>query len=88
MPTISMTYGIIVRIYTGASEHNPPHIHIYYQDSRASFNINTGELLDGILGKKQTRLVQAWIELHKEELQANWILAQKGEKPFSIDPLK
>lgn len=83
-----MFYGIIIRIYTGKSEHNPPHIHVYDQDSRASYNIETGELIEGMLGTKQSRLVQAWMELHKEELQANWILAQKGEMPFTIDPLK
>jgi hypothetical protein len=88
MPTISMFFGIIIRMYTGLSEHNPPHIHVYYQDSRACFSISTGELFEGIFGVRQTRLVQAWIELHKEELQANWILAKKGEKLFSIDPLK
>jgi hypothetical protein len=54
----------------------------------AHFDINTGELIDGTIPKKQTRLVQAWIEIHKEELQADWILANKGEKPFNIDPLK
>jgi len=37
---------------------------------------------------KQTRLIQAWIELHKEELMADWVLAQNGEKPFNIEPLK
>jgi len=33
-------------------------------------------------------LVSAWIILHKEELSANWELAQNGELPFKIDPLK
>lgn len=75
-------------MYTGLSEHNPPHFHVYYQDSRASFSIVTGELIDGLLGVRQIRLVQAWIELHKEELQANWMLARKGEKLVSIDPIK
>jgi hypothetical protein len=88
MPTISMFFGIIIRIYTGTKEHNPPHIHVYYQDERASFDINSGNLIDGKMPNKQTRLVQAWIELHREELLADWILAQKGEKPFNIEPLK
>lgn len=32
MPTISMFFGIIVRMYFGPKEHNPAHIHVYYQD--------------------------------------------------------
>ena len=30
MPTISMFYGIIVRMYFAPGEHNPPHFHVYY----------------------------------------------------------
>lgn len=41
----------------------------------------------GIFPKKQTRLVQAWIELHREELQADWDLAMNGEPLFKIKPL-
>jgi hypothetical protein len=88
MPTISMFLGIIIRMYTGTSEHNPPHIHVYYQDFRASFDIATGELKDGALSIRQTRLVQAWIEIHREELMADWALAKNGEQLFPIDPLK
>jgi hypothetical protein len=32
MPTISMFYGIVIRMYCAPSEHNPPHFHAYYQD--------------------------------------------------------
>nr|WP_218962695.1 DUF4160 domain-containing protein [Mesotoga sp. H07.pep.5.3] len=35
MPTISMFYGIMVRMYCSPGEHNPPHIHVYYQDDNA-----------------------------------------------------
>jgi hypothetical protein len=34
------------------------------------------------------KLVQAWIEIHKDELMADWELAIKGETIFKIDPLK
>jgi hypothetical protein len=32
--------------------------------------------------------VQAWVEIHREELLADWELAVSGEAPFSIDPLR
>jgi len=88
MPTISMFFGIIVRMYCGKAEHNPPHIHVYYQDYKATFDIRTAEKGDGDLPPRQTRLVVAWIELHREELIADWDLASQGETPFRIEPLR
>jgi len=88
MPTISMFFGIVVRMYCGKSEHNPPHVHVYYQDSKATFDIGTGNIIEGSLPPRQMRLVTAWIELHQEELDADWTLASQGEEPFKIDPLR
>lgn len=36
----------------------------------------------------KSKLVQAWVEIHKDELMADWELASKGETVFKIDPLK
>jgi hypothetical protein len=33
-------------------------------------------------------MVQVWIDLHREELLADWDLASEGVEPFRIDPLK
>jgi hypothetical protein len=88
MPTISMFFGIMIRMYLGAKEHSPPHIHVYYQDDLASFDIRTGERIHGNLPVKQMKLVSAWIEIHRDELLADWTLAQSGEELFKIDPLK
>jgi hypothetical protein len=88
MPTISMFYGILIRMYLGKKEHNPPHIHAIYQDSKAIFDIMTGEKTDGKLPPDKEKLVSAWIILHKDELLADWELAQNGETPYSIEPLK
>ncbi len=88
MPTLSMFFGIIIRMYYAPKEHNPPHIHVYYQDQTAVINILDGVLTEGKIPLKQLRLVNAWIEIHKEELIADWELCQNGEKPFSIEPLK
>ena len=87
MPTISMFYGIIIRMYCAPTEHNPPHFHAYYQDFKAIIDINTCELKEGSLPKKQLKLVLAWAELHQEDLLADWKLAMNGELPFKISPL-
>jgi hypothetical protein len=88
MPTISMFFGIIIRMYYAPKEHNPPHIHAYYQDTKATFKIDDGTIIEGQLPIRQFRLIQAWIEIHKDELIADWELCQNGEKPFQIEPLK
>jgi len=88
MPTISMFFGIIIRMYYAPGEHNPPHLHAYYQDFKATINIHDGELINGKLPSRQLRLILAWIEIHRDELLADWELCQNGEKPFQIEPLR
>ncbi|MDY0122967.1 DUF4160 domain-containing protein [Sulfurimonas sp.] len=88
MPTISMFYGIIIRMYCAPNEHNPPHIHAYYNEHKAIIDLNSCELTDGSLPNKQRKLVEAWTVLHQEELLADWNLAQNGELPYKIEPLK
>ena len=83
-----MFFGIIIRMYFAPKEHNPPHIHVYFNDFKAVINIINCEIMDGEIPARQSRLVLAWIEIHQEELMADWKLCQNGEKPFSIEPLK
>lgn len=88
MPTISMFYGIIIRMYCAPGEHSPPHFHAYYAEHKATFLIETLELQHGELPRRQMRLVQAWAEIHQEELRADWELAANGEEPHRIPPLQ
>jgi hypothetical protein len=89
MAIISMFYGIIVSMYyLDNKQHNLPHIHVKYQDEEAVISIIDGELLGGTIKVNKMKLVQAWIEIHKDELIADWELAIKGEAIFKIDPLK
>lgn len=89
MPTISMFYGIIVAIYyKDTGRHGMPHIHVRYQDSKASVSIEDGTVLAGDFPAKQLKMVVAWIEIHKDELMADWELAVAGEEPFRIAPLQ
>ena len=50
--------------------------------------IPDGAVLDGELKANKLKLVQAWIEIHQEELMADWQLAVEGQKVFAIDPLR
>lgn len=86
MPTISMFYGIIIRMYNNG-EHNSPHFHASYQGYNATFNFE-GEIEKGEMPNKQVKLIAAWAELHKDELAANWALAMEEQALYKIEPLK
>lgn len=89
MPILSMFYGIVVRMYVFDNKrHHLAHVHAEYSGSEAVFVIATGELLTGEMPSNKARLVQAWIEIHRDELLADWELAISGEEVFKIDPLK
>ncbi|MCX7192190.1 MAG: DUF4160 domain-containing protein [Proteobacteria bacterium] len=89
MLTISMFYGIIIRMYAlDTKQHHLPHIHVEYAEAEAVFQIPDGEILEGALPAKQNKLVQAWMALHADELMADWKLAAAGSTPYKIDPLR
>jgi hypothetical protein len=56
MPTISMFFGIIVRMYFAPGEHPPPHFHVYYNENKGIVDIRTCEFIEGNLPPRQTRL--------------------------------
>ena len=89
MAVISMFYGIIISLYFfDNKEHKKPHVHVRYQNEEAQISIPDGIVLSGKLKPAKLKLVQAWIEIHKEELMADWQLAVNGQEVFKIDPLK
>lgn len=89
MPTISMFYGIIVSMYFFDNRrHHQPHIHAWYQDDEVVVSIPGGEVLEGEIPASKMRLLLAWVEIHKEELVADWQLASKGQQPYKIEPLR
>ena len=89
MPTISMFYGILIQMYFyDDKQHRCPHVHAEYGEFHASIAIEDGSVLAGSLPGSKMKMVQAWIEIHKEDLLADWKLAIAGETVFKIDPLK
>ncbi len=89
MPTISMFYGILILMYFyDDKKHNTPHIHAEYAEFQATISIQDGSVLGGSLPAGKLKLVQAWIEIRKEDLLADWKLAVAGEPVFKIDPLR
>jgi hypothetical protein len=75
-------------MYYAPKEHNPPHIHVFYQGEESTFELKSGNLIEGKIPNNKQKLVEAWIELRREDLMADWELCQNGEQPFKIEGLK
>lgn len=84
MPEISRFYGIIIKMYFLASEHNPPHIHAIYNKNIAVIDIQNLEVIEGEIPKRALRLVKEWVFIHKNEIKDIWETQQFKK----IEPLK
>ena len=84
MPELSRFHGI--KIEMRYDDHNPPHFHAFYEGYRASVDLE-GNIMAGFLPTKQRRLVLAWLELHRDELNDNWYKAERHEELCVIQPL-
>jgi len=88
MPELSRFYGIIIRMFVEVGvPHHRPHFHAYYQDQVGIFSLQPIERIAGELPRRPRRLVEAWAELHQEELLADWQRLQAGQAPLPIAPL-
>jgi hypothetical protein len=89
MPAISMFYGVIIYMFFfDDKKHHRPHIHAHYGGHSAVIAIDDGKILQGSLPRNKMKLVQAWMEIHRDDLMANWALATEGQQLFKIDPLR
>ncbi|MDM7922657.1 MAG: DUF4160 domain-containing protein [Pyrinomonadaceae bacterium] len=89
MPVISMFYGVIVLMYyLDNRRHQMPHIHLKYGEEEAVVSLPDGNVIEGSIRANKLKLAQAWIEIHKDELMANWELAVNGQEVFKIEPLR
>ena len=89
MPEISRFFGIVIRMFAEpGAPHHRPHLHAYYQGQVGIFAIDTIELIGGELPARETRLVLAWTEIHRQALLDNWNALQAGRLPSKIEPLR
>jgi hypothetical protein len=69
------------------SPHHEPHLHAWYSGEQVVVDFD-GKVLGGSIQSSKMKLLLAWIEIHKEELVADWELLSKGEQFFKIAPLQ
>lgn len=90
VPVLSMFFGIIVRMYREqGGKHNLPHIHAEYSGQEVVVALD-GTILEGEkdFPKNKLKMLEVWMDIHHEDLEANWKLLSNGEQFFRIDPLK
>lgn len=85
MPIISRFFGII--IYMFWREHQPPHFHAKYGDDEVIVEIETGKVT-GYISQRVLNMVQEWRVLHKDEVIADWNLAEQNKPLKGIQPLE
>ena len=86
MPTISQFFGIVIRMYH--DDHPPPHFHAYYGEHAAKIEIETLRVQEGRLPRRALGLVLEWAAEHRDELSADWVLAENHEPLNPIAPLE
>ena len=86
MPTISVFYGIIIRMFY--DDHGRPHFHAEYAEHKASISIDTLEVLEGELPRRPLALVLEWAALYRAELREDWELCRTKKQPKKITPLE
>jgi hypothetical protein len=86
MPTISIFYGIVIRMFF--DDHGPPHFHAQYGEYKATIDIESVALAEGRLPRRGLELVLDWTELHQTELLHDWELCREHHVPRSIEPLQ
>ena len=88
MPIISSFYGILIYIYKEISgRHNTPHFHAKYAEYECVFDF-MGNVIEGELPRKQSKLVEAWTLLHTDELNAAWIAWNESGEIIKIEGLR
>ena len=88
MATLSMFYGIIVRMNKeDRAPHHKAHLHAWHAGKQAWFDVETGAKLAGEMDDDDEAMVRVWIKIHREELFANWKLLCEEGTFFKIEPL-
>jgi hypothetical protein len=86
MPTLSVFYGILIKMYF--DDHAPPHFHAEYGEHELLVGIAPIRVLQGHAPKRVLSMVLEWAALHQEELLADWQLCQTLRAPQPIPPLE
>ncbi len=86
MPSISVFFGIIIRMFY--RDHEPPHFHAEHQGIQGKFDFSGNMIAGAIESRTALRLIREWAALHRGELEQNWRLAKGGQPLRQVAPLE
>jgi len=69
-------------------DHAPPHFHAYYGKNEAVIELESMMLSEGLMPRRAMNLIIEWASNHRQELLANWNLAEQHQPLLPIDPLE
>lgn len=69
------------------SSHHVPRFHARYAEFEVSIDFE-GNVLEGRFPKNNLSVSQAWVFIHGEELEADWMLLRDGKAALHIEPLR
>jgi len=85
MPIISAFFGIVIRMHY--KEHEPAHFHAEYAGQQAKFAFDGGLIAGEIDSRRAVRRIRTWAQVHRAELEANWVKMKAGQPLEAIAPL-
>jgi integrase len=86
---ISAYYGIVIVLCQARSNALiAPFVFARCQGAEVAVSIADNQILSGVLPFAKQVLVHAWIEIHREELIANWETGRVSGDFFRVDPLR
>ncbi|ENO86393.1 DUF4160 domain-containing protein [Thauera linaloolentis] len=86
---ISAYYGIVIAFaMPRPGQGTTPFVLAMWQGLEAGFDIESNQIIFGELPRNKQMLVNAWIEIHREELIANWHVGRLSGEYFRLDPLR
>ena len=86
---ISAYYGIVIALRQSHEKAQiAPYVFARCQGAEAAVSIADNRILSGDLPFAKQVMVQAWIEIHREELVANWENGRVSGEFFRVDPLR
>jgi hypothetical protein len=82
MPTVAVVDGVKIQFYY--DEHPPAHFHVEFAEYQAMISIETLELMEGNLPRRQLRKIVAWAEPRMALLHDAWLACRSDENPGKI----
>jgi hypothetical protein len=86
---VAAFYGVMIGFSAARTQRDvAPFIIALCDGAEAAFDVVTGKVLFGQLSANKQLLVNAWVEIHREELVASWNAGRLNGEYLKLDPLR